>query len=321
VLCAAGALIGVTTSADGFLPFLCVLVGGWALAFGTVNALAGLGARAAWSVHGALVVAAVALLVALVPLLGSLGSTARPGGLAEPVARALGLLALAVPPACGWVLITFLGRISSVFDGAAARRAAAMPRYAWSGSDSRPEVRFTAARFSTRRLAALTVVTTLVGGLAATVVMIAAQHWLNRWPPLAVIVLLGVVIGLPLYAVVWAIVNRHPETVVVRWSTGALQIETDESWTVPFYTVRRFVWRERGEMARIEVHTDRRHETFLVGMVRQDAGAVAELPALQHRMTRALEHAGLERHERRGAVRFERAAGAISVGDAPPGRG
>lgn len=321
-LCAAGALTGASGSELELPAYLCVIVGGWALAFATVNAVDGLADPVAWIVHSILALAVIALLSGFLPALEALRTL--PG----PWRRPLGFALLAVPPAGGWVLLTLLGRVSTLFERRAARRAAALPRPAWSGSDSRPELTITAARFSPRRLTTLVIAVTVVGGIIAAAIVILTERWVTRLGPMALIVLLGVFIGLPLYGIVRTIVNRRRTRITLAWTTGGLAMETGSSWTVPFPTLTRFVWRERGDMARVEVHTAQRSETFLVGMVRQSGGAASELPPLQHRMVRALEHAGFRRRDHRGVVRFDRIADpdrtapAVSLVDAAqPDRG
>ena len=316
VLCAAGA-VAAGQGHDGFLAYLGVIVGGWALAFAAVNALAGLAPRRQWVVHVALAVGAVALLATTTALLDALS------GLPQPWRGPLLYVALGLPPAAGWVLLTLLGRVSNRIDRDVSRRAATLTPLAWSGSDSRPELTATASTFPRRRLTVLIVGAIAVGGLLATVVMILAERWVLRLPPLMLVVLLGVLIGLPLYAAVHAVVNHGRGPVTLRWGTGAVEIDagTDARWVVPLAMIRRLVWCMQGDMARFEIHTATRRETFLVGMVRQDAGSASELPPLQHRMTRALEQAGLRSRVRRGVISFEREAGTISRDDARPGRG
>ncbi len=315
VLCLVGALLA-PTSGDDLLAYVAVVLGGWSLAFATVNSLAALGSRAAWTAHVLLALGAVALLTATTALLEAMRT------LPPSWARPLGFALLAVPPACGWVLVTLLARISNRLTHAATRRAAALPDPAWSGSDSRPEVTVTAARMTRAQLTTMIAAVILTGGAAAAAIAIAADRWITRLGPLALIVTLGLVIGLPLYALVHTIVNSRRAPLTIRWHTGALEIDAGSPWTVPLPTITRLVWCERGDMARLEVHTPTRSEVYLVGMVRQAAQTAAQLPPLQQRMLRAAENAGLAHSERRGAVRFSRTSADLSRADAAqPGHG
>lgn len=315
VLCLVGALLA-PPSGDDFLPYVAVVVGGWALAFAAVNALAGIGTRAAWTAHVLLALAAIVGVSGMTALLEAMQTV--PASWARP----LGFALLAVPPACGWVLVTFLGRISSQLTLTAARRAEAIPDPVWSGSDSRPELTVTAARMTRAQLTGLIVAVVVIGGAAVTLIMIAAERWVTRFGPLALTVMLGLVIGLPLYGLVHTIVNRRRVPVTIRWHTGALEIDAGAPWMVPLSTITRLVWCERGDMARVEVQTPTRSEVYVVGMVRQAAQTSAQLPPLQRRTLRALEDAGLVHSERRGAVRFSRGSAIISLVDAAqPDRG
>ncbi|WP_198553622.1 MULTISPECIES: hypothetical protein [Microbacterium] len=313
-------IVGMTLAArdaDGFPAYLSVIVGGWALAFAAVNSLSALPPRRQWTLHVILAVCAIALLPTSMAVLDAIR------GLPEPWRRPLFQAALGVPPAAGWVLVTLLGRVSSQIDRSASRRARAMATPAWGGADSRPELTVTASRLSPRRLTALIVGAVALGGALALTIVILAERWVLRLPPLMLVVLFGGLIALPLYAAVRALVNRRRSRLTVRWSTGAIEVHTAAGppWMVPFAMIRRLVWCARGDMARLEIHTASRSETFLVGMVRQDAGAASELPPLQHRMTRALEHAGLRPRTRRDTARFDRAPEgrpSVSVADAQP---
>lgn len=297
----AGAVLVTPTSDGGFAAYLCVLIGGWAVAFAAVNALSGLAERWQWAWHIALAAGALALAAWITPVIQALAA------LPEPWRRSLAVVALGIPSAAGWVLITLLGRISGLFDRAAAARAAAMAEPRWGGSDARPELTISASRFSVRTLTTLIAATVVAAGLLSTALMIVAERWVLRLPPLMIAVVLGALIGMPLYAAVWGVVNRRRRRVTVRWRTGAIDVDAGERWTVPLPMIRRLVWCSRGDMARLEIHTATRSETYLVGMVRQHDRSAAELPPLQRRMQRALAESGLVPTERRGVLRYDRA--------------
>lgn len=301
LLCVAGVALETGTGANGGLPaYLCVLVGGWAVAFAIVNALSALHERTAWIVHVVLAVAMAALLSSSLSALGALEAVSAPWR------SALGFAALALPPACGWVLLTLLGRVLGLLTGRAARRAAARPRLAWSEGDGRPGLTVMAARVSRARVTAFVVVATIASGAVAAGAVIFAERWVSRLGPMLLVFLIGSVIVLPSYLIARAIANKRRIPLTLRWRTGAIIVDTDASWTVPFATLTRLVWQERGDLARIELHTAQRSETYLVGLVRQDAGASSELPPLQRQMVRVLEDAGLPARVRRDAVRFQR---------------
>ncbi|KXZ61514.1 hypothetical protein Mlaev_00512 [Microbacterium laevaniformans] len=128
------------------------------------------------------------------------------------------------------------------------------------------------------------------------------------------------------WAVGFALVNAlnaWPE----RWQwgghvalAGALVVDAEDRWTVPYPMIQSVIWRSQGDTARFEVHTATRSETFLVGMVRQRNGRASQLPPLMHRMRRVLEESGLRPHERRGTLRYTRSAptNTVSGSGAPP---
>lgn len=314
VLCAAGALLVTPTSDGGFPAYLCVIIGGWAVGFALVNALSAWPERWQWGGHVALALGAIALLASTTPLIRTLGS------LPEPWPRSLSVVALGIPPAGGWVLITLLGRISGRFDRAAERRAAALAEPTWSGADRHPEVTVNAARFTTAALTALAVGAVVVVGALSAVVVIVTERWLLRLPPLMIVVALGLFVGMPVYAAIWGVVNSRRLPVTLRWHTGALVVDAEDRWTVPYPMIQSVIWRSQGDTARFEVHTATRSETFLVGMVRQQNGKASQLPPLMHRMRRVLEEAGLRPHERRGTLRYTRSAptNTVSGSGAPP---
>lgn len=94
LLCAIGGAL-VTPTSDGGLPaYLCVLIGGWAVAFSAVNALSGWEERWQWAGHIALTAGAFALAVSITPLIQEAAT------LPEPWGRSLAVVALGIPP-CG----------------------------------------------------------------------------------------------------------------------------------------------------------------------------------------------------------------------------
>lgn len=319
-------VLGASGAGADFPAFLSALIGGWALAFAAVNALDDVAGRRAWLVHAGLGVLAIAVLVSIDPLLRSLSDL--PAVLRGPPSAA----AFAIPPACGWILLTLLGRVTDRTQRAAGRRAATMPRLTWGEDPAQPRLTIMAARMTTGRLSALVVGAVVIGGAAVVVLLVAGERWVTRLAPLLLILALGIVIGLPLYALVRAIVRAHRVRLSLRWTRAALEVEVSDprspgaapadTRTLPLSTLTAFVWRDRGDTARVELHTAHRREVFLVGMLRQDGGASSELPALTRPMVRTLENAGLVRSERRGVVRFRRPdhATAEPVGSPTPAR-
>ncbi|WP_259457209.1 hypothetical protein [Microbacterium sp. AG790] len=301
VLCAIGGALVTPTSDGGLAAYLCVLIGGWAVAFSAVNALSGWEERWQWAGHIALTAGALALAVSITPLIQQAAT------LPEPWGRSLALVALGIPPAAGWIVITLLGRISARVDRASSHRAAAVTPPQWSGPDGRPELTVSASLFTMRALTTLVVGAIIAGGVLAVALLIVAERWVLRLPPLMLVVVLGALIAMPLSAAVHVVVNRRRRPVTIRWRTGAVEVDTGGQWTVPFPMIQRLVWCPRGDTARVEIHTATRSETLLVGMVRQESHAAAELPALQRRMRAALEDSGLRPSERRGVLRFDRA--------------
>ncbi len=302
--------LGASGAGADFPAFLSALTGGWALAFAVVNALDDVAGGRAWLIHLGLGALAVAVLVSIDPLLRSLADL--PAALRGPLSAA----ALAIPPACGWVLLTLLGRVTDRTQRTAARRAATMPHLTWGDDPAYPRLTVLAARMTTGRLSALILGAVVTGGAAIVVLLVAGERWVTRLAPLLLILVLGIVVALPLSALVRAVVRVHRVQLSLGWTHGALEVqvsdpralgaEPPDTRTLPLSALVAFVWRDGGDTARVELHTAHRHEVFLVGMLRQDGGASSELPALTATMNRALENAGLVRSERRGVVRFRR---------------
>ncbi len=300
--------VGVVFFAGGgadsvFVASLLALVGGWAAAFAVVNGVSVLPERVSWVVHCGLAAAALGALSCFGVVLDALEEL-------PPYWEFAGLAALALPTACGWVLITLVSRFSNRVRCQAAQRALSIPLLDWSDGDDQPRLRVVVARVSFRRLILLIVTVTVLGGALAGTAVFALEPWVSSMGPTLFIVLIGAVIMLPSYLLVRWLVNRHRLALTVRWGSGEVVMDAGAAWKVPFTSLTRFVWQQTGNVARIEVHTAERCETYLVGMVRQHGGIRPQLPALREQMVKELERAGLRSaRSRQGALLFEQAAG------------
>lgn len=304
------AAIGFTLAGDdlSFFPFLLMLVGGWCFGFAFVNAtFAMVPAR-----NGAILHAGVAVVLgALVAFVVEYG-----GDLLEPFPDAVRgvavVLQLAAVPALGWIWLGLIGRMTDFFTRRESKKRPPPVTPEWERDESGDGsiVRFPAIELRMRTLTRTIVAIVVIVGLFGVVLLIWLDDIVMRMGPRIAIVLLGIVVGLPVYLLFTAIVRRRTEECAVAFGNDELRVRVgDVTHTIPFRELELLRWRCRSDYARIEVRDGAGVDLSLVaGLAKPPRGLTAELPALPRRVYRRFELAGLtvEKSRRDEVITFRR---------------
>ncbi|WP_378144362.1 hypothetical protein ACFJGV_12910 [Cnuibacter sp. UC19_7] len=160
-----------------------------------------------------------------------------------------------------------------------------------------------------RTLTLLIVVAVAVGGALSASAMIALGDLAERIGPRFLILGIGLLLALPTYLVLLALVRRR--TVDIRLSAGpdmlGLRIG-DVTHDVALGDIRMLRWRTDSDYARIELSARELDFVLNVGLARQPGGAARQLPPLPARLLDAAERFGLRvSRSRRGVVTLTRA--------------
>ncbi|MEA1262694.1 hypothetical protein MicroSTF_06610 [Microbacterium sp. STF-2] len=285
-----------------FLPFLLMLVGGWCFGFAFVNATQGImPAR-----NGAVLHLGVAVVLgALVAFVVEFG-----GDLLDPFPEAVRgiavVLQLAAIPATGWIWLALIGRVTDFFARRDTKKKPPPVTPDWEREESGDGsiVRFPAIELRMRALTQAIVAIVVVAGLFGVALLIALDDIVMRMGPRIAIVLMGIVVGLPVYLVFTAILRRRTAQCTVAFGNDELRVQVDdELHTIPFRNLEFLRWRCRSDYARIEVRGSGADLSLFAGLATPPRGFSAELPALPRRVYRRLELAGLTVEKaRRGEV-------------------
>ena len=303
------AAIGFTLAGDdlSFFPFLLMLVGGWCFGFSFVNATLGMvPARngAALHVGVAVVLGAVMIFV-----------TEFGGDLIEPLpesARAvIVVLQMAAIPATGWIWLGVIGRVTDLFARRDAKKRPPPVTPGWEREESGDGslVRFPGIELRMRALTRAIVAIIAVVGLLGVALLIALDDVVMRMGPRIAIILMGVVIGLPAYLLLTAVLRRRTAPCAVAFGNDELRVRVgDALHRIPFRELEYLRWRCRSDYARIEVRGAGVDLSLFTGLAKPPQGFSAELPALPKRVFRRLELAGLtvEKSRRDEAITFRR---------------
>lgn len=285
-----------------FFPFLLMLVGGWCFGFAFVNATLGMvPAR-----NGAILHVGVAVVLgALVAFVIEFG-----GDLLDPfpewVTGIAVVLQLAAIPAAGWIWLGIIGRITDLFARRDAKKRPPLVSSDWEreASGDGSIVRFPAIELRLHTLTQAIVAIVVVVGLFGVAILIALDDIVMRMGPRIAIVLMGIVVGLPVYLVFTAILRRRTQACTVAFGNDELRVRVgDEVHTIHFRELEFLRWRCRSDYARIEVRGAGVDLSLFAGLAKPPRGVSAELPALPRRVYRRLELAGLAlENTRRGEV-------------------
>lgn len=285
-----------------FFPFLLMLVGGLCFGFAFVNATLGMvPAR-----NGAILHIAVAVVLgALLAFVAEFG-----GDLLDPFPPAVRgvavVLQLAAIPAAGWIWLGLIGRVTDLFSRRDAKKRPPPVAPEWEREESGDGsiVRFPGIEFRLRTLTQAIVAIIVVVGLFGVALLIALDDIVMRMGPRLVIVLMGLVVGLPVYLIFTAILRRRTQECTVAFGNDELRVRVGSTLhTIPFSELEFLRWRCRSDYARIEVRGNGADLSLFAGLAKPPRGFSAELPALPRRVYRRLELAGLSLEKaRRGEV-------------------
>ncbi|UPL17132.1 hypothetical protein [Microbacterium aurugineum] len=286
--------VGCTLAGDdlSFFPYLLMLVGGWCFGFAFVNAaLAMVPAR-----NGAMLHAGVALVLgALVAAVVEFGAELREP-LPEAVRRVALVLQLAVVPAVGWIWFGLLSRVLALIPPRDAKKRPRLATPYWERDEcgGGTLVRFVAIPLRMRSLAQAIVAIVVVGGLLGGGLLIALDDIVMRMGPRIAVVLLGLVLGLPVYLLFMAMLRRRAVQCSVAFTDDEVRVSVDDTThRIPFPAIEFLRWRCRSDYARIEVRGGGADLSLFAGLATQPGGLSAELPALPERVHRRLERTGL----------------------------
>jgi len=308
VVCFAGAVVLFGLGQE-FGGFLLSLVAGWALAQTLLYALAFLRTRAvSVAVHLALGIAtgfAVFLVV-------------QPGDwpvAVPPTVRST--LSFAMAPFAGWIWLSLVGRVTAAVQATSDKRAAQLVEPEWERAGGEWTLRLPVVplRRSTY-LAVGAVLGVLAAGAMATFVLVFADL-AQRLGPMAMLLLLGWAVGLPVYLVVGALARARTTTVELCLSGERVRVRTIDGVTLMDAGtdgIRSLTVSSRNPPTRIVVRpVEGPGLVLLVGMARRPKGTAATVPELPRRLRHALEGAGLTvvegKRARAGEVTLERSPG------------
>lgn len=303
------AAIGFTLAGDdlSFFPFLLMLVGGWCFGFAFVNAAFDMvPARNGVILHTAVAVVLGALVVSVIEFGGDLLDP-----FPDAVRGVAVVLQMAAIPAVGWIWLGLLSRVTDLFtrrDGKK-RPPPVTPEWEREESGDGSIVRFPAIELRMRTLTQAIVAIVVVFGLLGVVALIALDDIAMRMGPRIAVILLGIVIGLPVYLGFTAILRRRTEACSVAFGNDELRVRVGTALhTIPFRDLEYLRWRTRSEYARVEVRGAGADLSLVAGLAKPPRGLSAELPALPKRVYRRLELAGLalEKSRRDEVVTFRR---------------
>ncbi|PRA79081.1 hypothetical protein [Microbacterium sp. MYb66] len=301
--------IGFTLVGDdlSFFPFLLMLIGGWCFGFAFVNATMDMvPAR-----NGAILHVAVAVVLgALVAFVIEFG-----GDLLDPFPESVRgvavVLQLAAVPATGWIWLGLLSRVTDLFRRRDAKKRPLPVTPAWEREESGDGsiVRFPAIELRMRTLTQAIVAIVVVVGLLGVALLIALDDIVMRMGPRIALLLLGIVLGLPVYLLLTAILRRRTAQCTVAFGNDELRVRVGaELHTIPFRELELLRWRTRSDYARIEVRGAGADLSLVAGIAKPPRGFSAELPPLPRRVYRRLELAGLalEKARRDEVITFRR---------------
>lgn len=290
-----------------FFPFLLMLLGGWSVAFSFVNATMEMRpVRAGVAVHLGVAVCVTAVMVVVIRYDGVLLA-----GLPEPIRAIVVVLQIAAGPAAGWIWLGLLSRLTDLIGrrDAKKRPPPAAPEWEREEGGDGSGVEFSALDLRMRTLTLVIVGVVLVVGVAATALLIAFDDTVMRLGARLVIILMGAVVGLPVYLMLRGALRRRTLSCSVAFGNDELRIRAGTTMhRISFRQLQHLVWRTRSDYARIEVRGAGVDLSLIAGLAAPPPGRTGELPALPRRVFRRLELAGLsvERSRRDEVVTFRR---------------
>ncbi|UNK42486.1 hypothetical protein MNO14_16405 [Luteimonas sp. S4-F44] len=226
--------------------------------------------------------------------------------LPEPLRHAVLWLRLGIAPMFGWIWLALLGRISSYFQRDAQARAATMTRTQWRRDGAAWTLCFPAVPMRTRTLVALIASVTVIAGGLAVAGLITFYDATLRIGAYGAILIFALVVGMPGYLALTALLRRGTETVTLRIDAAHLTLE--QACQPPrVFALREltlFRWQTASDHARLELTAPGVEAvSLLAGVARVPRGTSAELPALPPQLVQWLTAAGLRERPVRVAAR------------------
>lgn len=302
LLVVAGALT-LATEDLGFAQFLLMLVGGWCFGFAFVNLTFRM-QRNGLFLHVAAAVVFGAAMVVMTEygsrILELLPETAR--GL-------LVVVQMAAIPATGWIWIGLLGRATDALTRRERRNAPVRNTVEWERDESGDGsfITFTAIEMPMRRLTWAIVCVVLFVGAAGVALLIGFTDVVAYLPAKLSIILIGLVLGLPAYAALTAVMRRGTADCRLAFGNDEIRLQVGETASViRFADLEHLRWRCASDYARIEVRGSGVDHSLITGIAKPTPGRTAELPQIPRRVFTRLERLGLrlERARRGDVVTF-----------------
>lgn len=307
LLLAATALTLGTGDLD-IVQLVLMLVAGWCFGFAFVNATDRMPRNGA-VLHIAVAVVLGALMIFVTEYGGRLIEP-----LPDPVRGVFVVLWMATIPATGWIWLGLLGRITDAFTRRQRKNAPVRVTPEWE-RDERGDgsfVRFPAIEMRLRQLTVAIVAIVVVVGALAVVLLIALGDVVLNLGPRMLIVFLGLVLGLPSYLILTAVLRRGTEQCTVAFGNDEVRISVGSVASVIRHPDLEYLrWRGRSDYARVEIRGAGVDLSLFTGIAKAPAGRTAELPPLPRRVFRRLELAGFDVHKSRRdeVITFRRAVG------------
>jgi len=308
----AGALPLLGTAAD-FWGFLLSLLAGWAAGHAVVRGLLRLRPTAlSVCVHIALSAAGGLMLFAMV----------QPGEwpIAVPptVRTALSFGAITLS---GWIWLALLSRATAAVQAGSARRAAQLVEPEWRRDSDDWTLRLPVVALRRSTYVAATVILGALAAGAMGVFVFVFADLAQRVGPMAMLLLLGWTVGLPVYLLILVIARARTVDAEVRIGRRGLRVRTADDVTLldaGLDGIQSLFWSARNAPTRVVIRpTAGAGLVLLAGMARRPRGAAATIPELPRRLVRVLEDAGLgvpsARRPRSSEVTFARAGARTSV--------
>lgn len=310
VLLAAATALTLGTGDLDILQLLLMLVGGWCFGFAFVNTTMRMPRNG------------VVLHIAVAVVLGALMAFITEYGgwpiemLPEAVRGVLVVLWMAAIPATGWIWLGLLGRVTDALTRRERKNAPIRFAPEWE-RDERGDgsfVRFPAVELRLRHLTIAIVGIVVVVGLLELAILIAFDDIVLNLGPRMLIIVIGLVLGLPAYLVLTAVLRRRTEQCAIAFGDDEVRIDVGGAASViRFSDLEHLRWRGRSDYARVEIRAAGIDLSLFTGIAKAPAGRTSELPPLPRRVFRRFELAGLvvEKSRRGEVITFRRPVGTL----------
>lgn len=306
LLAAAVPLMGTPFDFGGFL---LALLSGWMLAHALVRRLLALDPP--WL---SVLLHVVASLVVVAPLLALTDPGPWRQAFPPELVAAVGF---ALPPAAGWIWLTLIGRVSGAVRADADRRAARLIEPEWARDAAGWSLRLPVVplRRSTYLVVAAGLIV-LAGALIVTFVVVFADL-AQRMGPMAILLVLGWTVFLPVFLVLQAIARARTVDVSIVVDPRRVRVLPADGGPAmvdaPLRDIRSLTWRLRSSPTGLTVRmADGTGVVLLVGMARRAKGRAPTFPAPPASLLGELASTGLSektsRRPRAEEFTLERAA-------------